>query len=91
MLMVKGRYDTYLKHGQQETDDIEHGLSKEPAKFKFDPACLLLEADGHHGGLYLLDSRFGESEVEAVVGQVADLLVVAVVAHAHDGDLRSLH
>ena len=52
---------------------------------------LLLEADGHHGGLDLLDARLLEPQVEAVVGQVADLLVVAVVAHAHDGDLGALH
>ena len=52
---------------------------------------LFLEADGHHGGLDLLDARLLEPQVEAVVGQVPDLGVIPVVAHAHDGNLGAFH
>lgn len=40
--------------------------------------------------LDLLQPRPLEAKVEAVVGQRADLHVVAVVAHADDGDLGIL-
>ena len=47
----------------------------------------LLETDGHHGSLDLLRLGFVESQVETVVGERANLGVLAVVA---DTDNRNL-
>ena len=67
--------------------DLTDNHFHESRRLNFD---LLLEADRHHGGLDLVGPRPLEPEVEAVVGQAADLLVVTVVAHANHGDLGML-
>ena len=50
---------------------------------------LFLEAHGHHRRLDLLNTGTLEPQIEAVVGETADLLVVPVVAHRYYRNLKS--
>ena len=51
---------------------------------------LLLEADGHHGRLYLFHPGPTEPQVKTVIAETPDLLMVPVITHADHGHLAAL-